>query len=349
MDGAVAGPGGSSAATGSVPSLVLPWVESPFFRRELAARTPHLSDEQRSLAEQFHTRGFVAVPGAVPAALCDQVRAEVEPMFEDEETAARRRVQDAWKTGAVAVRELATYPPILGILELLYERRPVPFQTLDFKWGTEQRGHSDSVHFSCLPARFMCGVWVALEEVDRSNGPLFYYPGSHRLPEITGYDLGFTAAEHFYPRYEDFQHELMGELGIAPVEFYAAKGDVLVWSSNLVHGGRPVHRPGSTRWSQVSHYFFDGCIYYQPHSSEIPLGNLLLLDVTDLTTLERVEPTYNGQPVAVHRQPGGLSHLTIDDGSGVVVPPPAPRQRGSWRRRASWLSRRLVPRPQAGS
>ena len=26
----------------------------------------------------------------------------------------------------------------------------------------------------------MCGVWVALEEVTPDNGPLCYYPGSHR-------------------------------------------------------------------------------------------------------------------------------------------------------------------------
>ena len=28
----------------------------------------------------------------------------------------------------------------------------------------------------------MCGVWVALEDMDMDNGPLVYYPGSHKLP-----------------------------------------------------------------------------------------------------------------------------------------------------------------------
>ena len=33
-----------------------------------------------------------------------------------------------------------------------------------------------------MPEGFMCGVWVALEDMDMDNGPLVYYPGSHQLP-----------------------------------------------------------------------------------------------------------------------------------------------------------------------
>ena len=40
------------------------------------------------------------------------------------------------------------------------------------------------------PPGFMCGVWVALEDMDMDNGPLVYYPGSHRLPEVTMQELG---------------------------------------------------------------------------------------------------------------------------------------------------------------
>jgi hypothetical protein len=322
----------------------MPWVESPFFQRELAARHSLLTAEQRELAARFHDQGFVAIPRAVPEDLCDQVRCQVEPMFEDEDAIARRRVQDAWRKGADAVRELAVYAPIQEFLSVLYERRPIPFQTLDFKWGTEQRGHSDSVHFSCIPARYMCGVWVALEDVDESNGPLFYFPGSHRLPELTGYDLGYTVDDHFYPSYEDFQQELMDELGIAPFEFHAAKGDALIWSSNVVHGGRPIGRDGSTRWSQVSHYLFDGCIYYQPHSSEIPTGELLLLDVTDLNTMQHVEPTYNGRPLFVRTLPNGRSRLSFEAEPPAPVPAPPPPTVPPFRSAAGKLYRRLAAR-----
>ena len=338
--GEAVAPGGGASPGGADPrrTLSVPWVESPLFQRELRERAPRLTAEQRRAAEQFHAQGFLAVPGVVPGDLCDRVRRQVEPMFEDEEVQTRRRVQDAWRHGADAVRELATFAPIQDLLRVLYERRPIPFQTLDFKWGTEQRGHSDSIHFSCIPSRYMCGVWVALEDVDATNGPLFYYPGSHRQPEVTGYDLGYTADEYFYPGYEEFQHELMAELGIEPFEFHASKGDALIWSSNVVHGGGPITRPGSTRWSQVSHYFFEGCIYYSPHASEIPTGELWLLGVTDLNTMQPVPPTYNGQPVFVRTQPSGRSRLSFTDGPGRHGSPTATA--GSRvRRRAAGLRR----------
>ena len=289
----------------------VPWVESPFFQREMATRAPLLTTEQQELARLFHDQGFVTVSQAVPVELCDRVLQQVEPLFHDQTAISKRRVKNAWRKGADTVRELAVYAPVQELLHMLYERRPIPFQTINFKWGTEQRGHSDSVHFSCLPARFMCGVWVALEDVDDSNGPLFYYPGSHRLPEFTGYDLGYSVEDYSYPEYEEFQHQLMNELGIEPLEFHAAKGDVLIWSSNVIHGGAPVRRKGSTRWSQVTHYFFDGCIYYQPHTSEIPTGELRLLDVVDLNTLQPVPPTYNGRGVVVRTKAHGRSRISL--------------------------------------
>ena len=47
------------------------------------------------------------------------------------------------------------------------------------------------------------------------------------------------------------------------------KGEALIWSSNLLHGGSP-HRPiaALTRWSQVTHYFFEGGRYWKPLASD---------------------------------------------------------------------------------
>jgi 8-oxo-dGTP pyrophosphatase MutT (NUDIX family) len=236
----------------------------------------------------------------------------MQPRFEEPEVIQLRRVQDAWNQGAPSVRELATFAPIQELLGLLYGRKPIPFQTLDFKWGSQQPGHSDSLHFSCLPARFMCGVWVALEDAHEANGPLFYYPGSHKLPEATVYDLGRTVRDPRYPQYEAFQRELMEELGIEPVEFHARKGSVLIWSSNIVHGGQPVTAEGSTRWSQVTHYYFEDCIYYTPYLSEIPTGELFLKDIVDLNTLEPVDHSYDGRPLVVSPLANGRSRLSMD-------------------------------------
>ena len=296
------------------PNVNLPWVESPFFARELAARADGLTPDQERVAIGFHDDGYVAIEQLIPHRLCDAIVAEIDPIFDDPEV---QRVQDAWAEGANAVRDLATFPAVQDLLRLLYERQPIPFQTLDFKWGTQQPGHSDSIHFSCLPPRYMCGVWVALEDVDEDNGPLFYYPGSHRLPELTAYDLGVSAGYSSYNYYERFQQELMNELGLAPIEFHAKKGDALVWSSNVVHGGKPVLDESSTRWSQVTHYYFDDCIYYSPMHSEAPTGELFLRDVVDLNTMEPVAHNYNRATVSTLLLENGRSRISL---SGHLPP-----------------------------
>jgi len=232
-------------------------------------------------------------------------------MFRDPDVIKARRIQDAWSLGVDSVRELAIYPPIQRLLRVLYEREPIPFQTLNFEWGTQQPGHSDSLHFSCLPPRYMCGVWVALEDTTATNGPLFYYPGSHRLPEVNVYDLGKTVDDPNYRNYEEFQRELMGEMGIEAVELHARQGDVLIWSSNIVHGGRPVVDEGSTRRSQVTHYYFEGCAYYIPYLSEIPTGELYLKNVININTLAKQPHTYNGKPLSIAPLSDGRSRISI--------------------------------------
>ena len=105
-----------------------------------------------------------------------------------DDTDPLRRLE-AW-TVSQPIRRLACHPKVLELLRFLHRREPIPFQTLNFLVGTEQSAHSDAFHFSSLPAGFMCGVWIALEDVTEDNGPLVYYPGSHHLPELRVDQLG---------------------------------------------------------------------------------------------------------------------------------------------------------------
>jgi hypothetical protein len=64
------------------------------------------------------------------------------------------------------VRKLALTPRLHEALFAAYGRRSFPFQTINFREGSEQELHSDTIHFSSLPERFMCGVWIALQLFD---------------------------------------------------------------------------------------------------------------------------------------------------------------------------------------
>ena len=214
------------------------------------------------------------------------------------------RVMDAWSE-IEGIRRLALAPQILSLLGTLYGREPIPMQTLNFGRGTQQSAHSDSVHFSSVPHGFMCGVWIALEDVDEDNGPLEYYPGSHRLPYLDLSSFGLTGSQQkgyeLYGAYEDFVKSAIKELKLERRVLRIPKGHAIIWAANLLHGGSPIKDPARTRHSQVTHYFFENCLYYQPQKSDPFLGHVQWLDKRDIRSGELIAQMYNGKPVSVRR------------------------------------------------
>src|SRR6185312_2558488 len=127
----------------------LPWVESPFFEEILKSKK--LSAKEAEIAETYNRDGFVVLPGVLPESLIDAVLNDAKtkafnPDFPLSTQRDKVRVQDFW-LASEASRELACHPEILKTLELLYEREVVPFQTRNFSVGTQQRAHSDTIHF----------------------------------------------------------------------------------------------------------------------------------------------------------------------------------------------------------
>lgn len=171
------------------------------------------------------------------------------------------RVQDAWHV-VEQVKQLALNQQILAKLEELYHAKPLPFQTLNFSVGTEQATHSDTIHFNCYPPGFMAGVWIAFEDMDEENGPLMYYPGSHQLKEFTMQDFGLKPQSDQYIHYENKMREIVKENQLRLAYGMIKKGQALIWSSNLLHGGSSIKNKERTRHSQVVHYFFSGSEYY---------------------------------------------------------------------------------------
>jgi len=225
-----------------------------------------LTDQQIA---QFHSQGFLCFDPRLDPVLPERVIADLGPNYDQDDLRASpngTRVQDAWTFSAAAL-ELATHGPIMEALEQLYGRRPRPFQTLNFPVGTEQRIHSDTIHFNSEPAGFMAGVWVALEDIDESNGALEYYPGSHRLPEVTMQDVGRGVGYEHYPDYEAFIEEMIAERDLRAERARVRRGEAFIWHGNLLHGGGSHPDRSRTRHSQVTHYFFEGCRYYTPMNS----------------------------------------------------------------------------------
>jgi ectoine hydroxylase-related dioxygenase (phytanoyl-CoA dioxygenase family) len=261
---------------------------------------PQLSQEER---DRFERDGFIVLDRPCADELVDAVRDDAEALLQDDfdegpqtvrdgvvytrhagasEDYHWHRVQEAWKT-TPSVRQMALAPRVLAVIGELYGRAPLPFQTLNFPMGTEQHPHIDAVYFDSDPAGYMCGVWIALEDMDMDNGPLVYYPGSHKLPlpdwndmsEATGIAVDperhpdlekmNTARAMAFARYCE---HIVDKHGFEPQYGTIRKGQALIWSANLLHGGAPQRDRSRTRHSQVTHYYFEGCRHVRPYQAQ---------------------------------------------------------------------------------
>jgi hypothetical protein len=286
----------------------VPLVESPFFDEVVA--TANLDPETLRIARELHEKGYAVLkfPDADFAARAERIKRDLTPQLDFAGWRAHGwasnngiRVQDAWKSHA-DVKAIACNQRVLKILSDVFGRRAWPFQTLNFPVGTQQHFHSDSVHFSSIPEKFMCGVWVALEDISQDAGPLEYYPGSHKWPVLYNDQIGVlmtgsheAASQHLY---EEVWRALVEKRGLEPEHFLPKRGEALIWAANLLHGGSRQSNPEITRWSQVTHYYFDHCCYVTPMASDVMIGQLYLRDMVDITTGRHMPNIYLGRNIA---------------------------------------------------
>lgn len=292
----------------------LPLIESPLFPALKAEWG--LSAEEDRIATDLHEKGYAVFdfPDVDLGDRIDRIQQHLGPRYginfadpHSDKTAGDRRVQDAWQFDE-DVRAIAANQAVIDLLGKLYGRRAFPFQTLNFPAGTQQDAHSDSVHFSSLPERFMCGVWLAMENIGPDAGPLFYYPGSHQWPIMTnaligrrGYGSDLASAQDPYgPAWQ----ALREVHGAQEERFLPRKGQALIWCANLLHGGSRQNDPTLTRWSQVTHYYFDDCIYYTPAFSDEAIGKLNLRNLVSIADGEARPNRYMGEEVKNPDIPG---------------------------------------------
>ena len=165
------------------------------------------------------------------------------------------------------LRSFGADPKLVELLSTLLGGPAALFQSINFTMGSEQHTHSDSIHMTTYPVGGLLGVWIALEDIGEDNGPLHYYPGSHKLPYYLNSDYDnegsfFLLGNKNYTEYEKMLEEKVIEHGIEKKIFKAKKGDLLIWHANLLHGGEPHTNRSKTRKSMVFHYFNTDCVCY---------------------------------------------------------------------------------------
>lgn len=282
----------------------VPLVESPFFEHDAPQI---LSPEHLSIARDLNAKGYAVFDFPDPdiESKIDGIRKDYHDQYDWDAWRQKKlnslRIQDAWKTDP-RVRGIAANPKVLDLLSALYGRRAFPFQTLNFAVGTQQSGHSDHAHFNSVPDRYMCGVWLAFEDTDDDNGPLFYYPGSHKWPSYQNEHLGvaYSGIVKGYPEYKRYValwNALAQQQGLEREIFKAKKGQALIWASNLLHGGSVQNDLSRTRWSQVTHYFFEGCAYTTPVANDVYQGKIQFRTVRNIESEDVIPNVVSGAAI----------------------------------------------------
>ncbi|MEO7443963.1 MAG: phytanoyl-CoA dioxygenase family protein [Ferruginibacter sp.] len=238
--------------------------------QSLAASTLYnsLDDVSKQSLLDFTTQGYAVIRNYLTPGKVEAVNIEIEKLLSEKAVAFTNsnKIMFAFHQ-SVVLKNLGEDKCLLEVLSSLVQGKVKLFQTINFLMGSEQHTHSDSIHMTTYPLGGLLGVWIALEDIDIDNGPLHYYPGSHLLPYYLNEDYHNAGNFFFlggkgYAAYEKMIEEKIQEFNLQKTVFTAKKGDVLIWHSNLFHGGEQHSNKNKTRKSMVLHYFADNRVCY---------------------------------------------------------------------------------------
>lgn len=248
------------------------WLDLPNANEKLQARIGELEQFAPQVKEQILSwpdTGFLRLDKFFSDEQVEALNTEIDRLQEEGKIATNytgRKIVMAYRHSP-KVREMILDERLMKVLNFIMGREVIPFQTLNFIKGSEQKAHSDSVHMTTHPLGYLTAAWIALEDTNEDNGPLFYYPSSHKFPYFFNEDFGsegnwMRIGSNPNKQYEEAVSKLIEEKGLKPIQLHAKKGDVFVWHANLLHGGMPQNNQELTRKSMVAHYFCEGAICY---------------------------------------------------------------------------------------
>ena len=255
------------------------WTDRLDAEAELARRVDdgRIEPSERHLYQHFIENGYVILEGAVPHQTIDALLNDLENAWTNgggrflldiyneirplapELRESRYKMLDLYVASASA-RATSFGAPIRKFLQNIFDEPPKAFQSLSFERGTEQAIHQDTAYVVVEQEPMkLAASWVALEDIQEGTGELEYYEKSHRIPD---YSFG-NPRKHWEPaedgpevqlQFLRYLHDEALKRGLRLAKFRPKKGDALIWSADLAHGGSAITNPGPTRRSLVTHY-----------------------------------------------------------------------------------------------
>jgi len=183
---------------------------------------------------------------------------------------------------------------LIAFLTRLFGEEPVMRQPETGFHTRRTPDHTDSLDFKVEPKGAELRMWCALEDIHPDSGPVYFVPGSHKAiaqvmeeevllehPEFAQLlvsQLGATTSTEFFrvtkPLWRYVKEEKLPrsiqEKGLRREVHPLKKGDVVVFSSDVVHGTSRRNNGGLTRkymvayWAAMSAGWYHSRAYWGP-------------------------------------------------------------------------------------
>jgi len=162
------------------------------------------------------------------------------------------------------IKDLCLYKPLMDKLELLIGEPMGMHLNLTGWVSTERNWHQDDYLSPSYVNGWYLAVWVALDDIHPDAGPFEFLPGTHKWPLIRGDKVRefLPVEERNQPSWpktsEVFLSNILEERirreSLAPQQFIAKKGDVLIWHARLLHRGPEPKNASLERRAIITHY-----------------------------------------------------------------------------------------------
>lgn len=243
-----------------------PWVESLLFKSFLKNK-----NQYKKNAIEFNRDGYTIIDLNLGKNFIKKTISDIIELANKTDTKKNPkiyhynnspRIIEGYKKSK-KILELCKNKKIISLLSYFYEKKPIAINSINFIKGTDQPFHSDYIHFSSSPHKYLAAAWIALEKTDEKNGALTVVPGSHKL-ELIDYSLfklktptTIEELSKFYKVYENYIKDVIKTNRLKIKTIKMKPGQALIWAANLLHGGKKIKDYSRTRFSQVIHYHFE--------------------------------------------------------------------------------------------
>jgi ectoine hydroxylase-related dioxygenase (phytanoyl-CoA dioxygenase family) len=272
--------GGCSASSFDYRDEALrPWFDRPDALENITSRehSGELTATEASAFRKFVTDGYMVLENLFDDALLDGVNADIDDAvskkYKGYEYGSSQRIEHL-HLNYRNVEKLFLDRRYLDIVDKLFQSSARPCQTLTYVFGSQQDAHQDTVHLTPFPAGYMCGVWIALEDIREDSGELEVFTGSHRLPRAYMHEVNCNKVtggdwREFIEKMVSHWKNCLDEESFPKFVYRPKKGTALIWHENLMHGGSIRRNPELSRRSIVIHCFADGAVVYYDSTGEV--------------------------------------------------------------------------------